>query len=39
VKLKPGHKRDTDEVISDLRDQIAEAEPALTIEFVASFLM
>src|SRR5437763_13000468 len=34
VKLKPGHKRDTDEVISDLRGQIAEAEPALTIEFV-----
>src|SRR5213082_1358802 len=34
VKLKPGHKRDTDEVISDLREQIAEAEPALTIEFV-----
>src|SRR5213082_1605321 len=34
VKLKPGHKRDTDEVISDLREQIAEAEPALEIEFV-----
>src|SRR2546423_9502713 len=34
VKLKPGHKRDTDEVISDLRGQIAEAEPALEIEFV-----
>src|SRR5207244_3313956 len=33
VKLKPGHKRDTDEVISDLRGQVAEAEPALTIEF------
>ena len=34
VKLKPGHKRATDDVISDLRDQIAEAEPALEIEFV-----
>jgi len=34
VKLKPGHKRDTDDVISDLRGQIAEAEPALEIEFV-----
>src|SRR5947207_2393554 len=34
VKLKPGHKRATDEVISDLRGQIAEAEPALEIEFV-----
>src|SRR3989440_6683818 len=34
VKLKPGHKRDTDEVIADLRKQIAEAEPALEIEFV-----
>jgi CzcA family heavy metal efflux pump len=34
VKLKPGHKRDTDDVISDLRQQIAEAEPALEIEFV-----
>jgi hydrophobe/amphiphile efflux-1 (HAE1) family protein len=34
VKLKPGHKRETDEVISDLRDQIAKAEPALEIEFV-----
>src|SRR5256714_2146251 len=34
VKLKPGHKRATDEVISDLRDQIAESEPALEIEFV-----
>src|SRR5262245_51101310 len=34
VKLKPGHKRSTEEVIADLRDQIAEAEPALEIEFV-----
>jgi len=34
VKLKPGHKRGTDEVISELRDEIVEAQPALTIEFV-----
>jgi len=34
VKLKPGHKRSTDEVISDLREQIAESEPALEVEFV-----
>src|SRR2546421_1197149 len=34
VKLKPGHKRATDDVISELRDEIAESEPALEIEFV-----
>ena len=34
VKLKPGHKRSTQEVTADLREQIAEAEPALEIEFV-----
>ncbi|HEV8590148.1 MAG TPA: efflux RND transporter permease subunit [Pyrinomonadaceae bacterium] len=34
VKLKPGLKRATEDVISDLRQQIAEAEPALEIEFV-----
>ncbi|HYW70668.1 MAG TPA: efflux RND transporter permease subunit [Pyrinomonadaceae bacterium] len=34
VKLKPGHKRETDEVISDLRKKIAKAEPALDVEFV-----
>ena len=34
VKLRPGHKRSTEEVISDLRDQIKEAEPALDVEFV-----
>src|SRR5215831_4402012 len=34
VKLKPGHKRPTDEVISQLRGEIAEAQPALEIEFV-----
>jgi CzcA family heavy metal efflux pump len=34
VKLKPGHKRGTDGVISDLRKQIEESQPALEIEFV-----
>jgi CzcA family heavy metal efflux pump len=34
VKLKPGHKRSTKEVIAELRDKIKEAEPALEIEFV-----
>jgi CzcA family heavy metal efflux pump len=34
VKLKPGHKRRTEDVISDLRDKIKEAEPALDIEFL-----
>jgi CzcA family heavy metal efflux pump len=34
VKLKPGHKRSTEEVISELREQIAEAEPSLDVEFV-----
>jgi CzcA family heavy metal efflux pump len=34
VKLKPGHKRATEEVISDLREQIAESEPTLEVEFV-----
>ncbi len=34
VKLKPGHKRATEEVISELREQIAESEPALEVEFV-----
>ncbi len=34
VKLKPDHKRSTKEVISELRDKIKEAEPALDIEFV-----
>jgi multidrug efflux pump subunit AcrB len=34
VKLKPGHKRPTEEVISDLREQIAESEAALAVEFV-----
>jgi len=34
VKLYPGHRRDTEAVISELREKIAEAEPALEIEFV-----
>src|SRR5258706_11284373 len=35
VKLKPGHARPTDEVIADLRKQIATSEPpSLEIEFV-----
>ncbi len=34
VKLKPGHARATEEVISELRKQIEKAEPALEIEFV-----
>src|ERR1043165_4995824 len=34
VKLKPGHKRSTKKVISELRDEIKEAQPALDIEFV-----
>jgi hydrophobe/amphiphile efflux-1 (HAE1) family protein len=34
VKLKPGHKRPTADVINDLRKQIESSEPALEIEFV-----
>src|SRR5712691_292480 len=34
VKLKPGHKRDTEDVISELRKKIEKSEPALKIEFV-----
>jgi multidrug efflux pump subunit AcrB len=34
VKLKPGHKRATDEVTDQLRGQIESSEPALRIEFV-----
>ena len=34
VKLKPDHKRSTEEVISELRDQIKESQPALDVEFV-----
>ncbi|HKR22708.1 MAG TPA: efflux RND transporter permease subunit, partial [Pyrinomonadaceae bacterium] len=34
VKLKPDHKRSTQEVIAELREQIAESEPALEVEFV-----
>ncbi len=34
VKLKPGHKRDTEELTSDLRAQIQQKEPVLKAEFV-----
>ncbi len=34
VKLKPGHRRSTEEVISELREHIAESEPTLQVEFV-----
>jgi len=34
VKLKQDHKRSTQEVISELRDQIKESEPSLDVEFV-----
>ena len=34
VKLKPGHKRPTAEVIDELRKKIESSEPALEIEFV-----
>ncbi len=34
IKLKPGHKRSTADVIADLRKQVAESEPALEVEFV-----
>ena len=34
VKLKPGHKRSTEDVTADLRGQLAESEPSLQIEFV-----
>ena len=34
VKLKPGHKRETEEVMDDLRKQIEASEPRLEVEFV-----
>jgi multidrug efflux pump subunit AcrB len=34
IRLKRDRKRSSEEVISELRDKIAEAEPALTVEFV-----
>jgi CzcA family heavy metal efflux pump len=34
VKLKPDHKRSTQDVIAELREQINQSEPALDIEFV-----
>jgi multidrug efflux pump subunit AcrB len=37
VKLKPSHKRSTEEVINDLRDQIATSEPedVIRVEFIS----
>src|SRR2546425_11630952 len=34
VKLKPGHKRETEEVKNELRKEIEKSEPSLEIEFV-----
>jgi CzcA family heavy metal efflux pump len=34
IRLKRDRKRSSEEIISELRDKIAEAEPALTVEFV-----
>jgi len=34
VKLKPGHKRSTQDVIAGLRDALKESEPSLDTEFV-----
>ncbi|HEX5602652.1 MAG TPA: efflux RND transporter permease subunit, partial [Pyrinomonadaceae bacterium] len=34
VKLKPDHKRSTQEVIAELRGEIAESIPAMDVEFV-----
>lgn len=34
VKLKPGHKRPTEEVEAELREKINESEPSLDVEFV-----
>ncbi|MCX6245176.1 MAG: efflux RND transporter permease subunit [Bacteroidetes bacterium] len=33
IQLKPGTKKKTEEVISELRDQVGSKEPALNIEF------
>ncbi len=34
VKLKPNHKRSTQAVIAELREEIAEAQPSMEVEFV-----
>ena len=34
VKLKPEHKRSTQQVIAELREELAESEPSLDTEFV-----
>ena len=33
IQLKPGTKKSTEEVISEIRDQVSSREPALNIEF------
>lgn len=33
VKLKPTHKRSTEDVINDVREKVHHSEPALTIDF------
>src|SRR5206468_2642851 len=34
VKLKPGHKTATEDVMAKLREQIESSEPSLEVEFV-----
>ena len=34
VKLKPGRRRDIDEIMADARAQIAQQEPAVDVEFI-----
>ena len=34
VKLKPGHRRPTADVIAELRKKVAESEPSMEVEFV-----
>jgi CzcA family heavy metal efflux pump len=34
VKLKKGHKRDIDDIMNDIRDEIKKTEPSTDVEFV-----
>jgi CzcA family heavy metal efflux pump len=34
VKLKKGHKRDIDEIMADIRDEIKKTEPSTDVEFI-----
>jgi CzcA family heavy metal efflux pump len=34
VKLKKGHKRDIDEIMNDIRDEIKKTEPSTDVEFI-----